>query len=136
MNSIRVSAAAPTTQAACANRDSHHTRRRHTRLATIAVLLALGIAACAGASRKNYYASALKRQESCCDQIGDPRAAADCRAGIQRVKKQGDESDPMNRQTYYCIDRHFVCDASSGKATQASAQEQLDCINDSEAAGR
>jgi hypothetical protein len=99
-------------------------------LATVACILL----ACGGSAR-NSYRSAIKKQESCCDKLGADQAA-ECKGGIKRLDAPAEESAPINRTTFYCVDEHFVCDASTGRATRASAQEQLDCLADARAQGR
>jgi hypothetical protein len=90
-------------------------------------------AACATTSG-NPYRTSLDRQAGCCDGLRDPRARQACLAEIPRT--QGDETSALNRETFTCVVRHFQCDPASGRATRASAQLQLDCLNDLESTQR
>jgi hypothetical protein len=47
-----------------------------------------------------------------------------------RVEDQTVARTSTNQATYACVVDHFVCDPSSGRPTQKSAQEQLECIQD------
>jgi hypothetical protein len=62
--------------------------------------------------------------ELCADRSGEERAQ--CEAKVVR----GVRASKVSRATYSCVQRHFVCDGMTGTATKASAQAQLDCIND------
>jgi len=61
-----------------------------------------------GAAATNDYRTAVAKQEQCCDRLGDP----------------------ATQETFQCVDRYFQCDGASGRATEQSAQAQLDCLND------
>lgn len=118
-----------------ANSDSHHTYRRMT--LSLALLAALAVMAitqgCGGGSGGgNQYRAALKKQESCCDHLADKDERAACSGEIRRIDVPAEETAAVNQETYYCVNQHFVCDARSGKASQASAQHQLDCINEAD----
>lgn len=105
-------------------------RRLVRSVAGVAVLLGvLAVAAC-GAAASNYYQTAIAKQEDCCDRLGDPAAVTACRQGIPRVDNPAAESSSVNQDTFQCVDRYFTCDAATGRATQPSAQAQLDCITD------
>lgn len=121
------------------------------------MLLALSMA-CGGSSKgTKRYDSAIDKQERCCESLGagpkrdaclqrivriDQRTAAPTssqlcsdRTGDERTQCEADvvksvRASKVSRATYACVQRHFVCDAMTGTATKASAQAQLDCIND------
>ena len=41
-----------------------------------------------------------------------------------------EEAASANQRTFACVQRHFVCEPATGRATAASNQAQLDCITD------
>jgi hypothetical protein len=99
--------------------------------ASIRVLCAAGalmLVACA-TTATNHYRPAIASQEQCCDKLTDPNARNTCRGEIPRTQ---DEASPINQETFQCVQRHFICDAATGRATRESAQSQLDCLNDLE----
>jgi hypothetical protein len=99
-------------------------------LATVALALAL-LGACGGSSTGGEtYQQAISEQEACCNELGDPAAREQCLGGIVRVDDPAVQQSDLNKATYACIERHFVCDGMTGGPTQASSQAQLDCIND------
>ena len=85
--------------------------------------------ACGGAAT-NYYQTAVVKQEDCCGRLVDPAAVTACREGIPRADNPAAETSPVNQDTFQCVDRYFTCDPATGRATQPSAQAQLDCITD------
>ncbi len=106
---------------------------RHTTIRVVAAALLVLAAGCGGT---NHVRAATAKRESCCDRLANPAERAACRGEIPRVEDATEESARINQQTFYCMNQHFVCDASTGRATQPSAQQQLDCLNDADAAGR
>jgi hypothetical protein len=88
----------------------------------------LTIAACA-TTDTNHYRPALANQEACCQRLADPNAQRACLADIPRTQ---DETSPINQETFQCVQSHFTCDQTTGRATRDSAQQQLDCLNDLE----
>ena len=104
--------------------------RRGTVVGGVALCgLATGTIGCRGAAQKAY-SSATATQEQCCDRLADPSAATACRDTIPRVDNPAAETSDVNQETFGCVERYFECDASTGRATQPSAQAQLDCITD------
>lgn len=105
------------------------TDRRHTvvtRLLLLASLAACGGGGGGGAS-KNTYTRATDLQGRCCENLnGDPRTQ--CLQQVIRVDDTGAASSAANQQTFACVVEHFTCDPATGRPTQASAQEQLECI--------
>jgi hypothetical protein len=99
-------------------------------IATLCLVVAAVAVACGGSPSKQSYKKAVSKQESCCGQLGDPAAREACLSGIVRVDDPAVQSSDANLATYACIERHFACDRTTGRATQPSAQAQLDCIND------
>ena len=75
------------------------------------------------------YAKATNAQESCCENLaGEARAA--CLQKIPRVEDPNVAASRVNQDTYACVVEHFACNAATGTATTASAQSQLECIQD------
>lgn len=99
-------------------------------LATVTLALAV-LGACGGSSGGGEtYQQAVSEQEACCNELADPAARDQCLGGIVRVDDPAVQQSDLNKATYACIERHFVCDAMTGGPTQESSQAQLDCIND------
>jgi len=94
----------------------------------ILALSLIAAAACA-TTDANHYRPALASQEQCCKGLTDPGAQRACMADIPRTP---DETSPINQETFQCVERHFACDPTTGRATRDSAQQQLDCLNDLE----
>ena len=100
-------------------------------LATVAIsLLAVG---CGGGKneRRDTYARATAVQEQCCEHLKG-QARDTCLQKIVRVGDPEVAKTSVNQQQYACIVDHFVCDPAQGHATQASAQSQMDCLQDLE----
>jgi hypothetical protein len=100
---------------------------RAPRLAAFAILLA----ACGGGHHGNSYAQATQVEQSCCEHLGGG-ARDQCLSSLVRVDDPAVQSSRPNQQTFACVQDHFQCDASTGRATKESAQAQLDCIADLE----
>jgi len=95
----------------------------------LAGLLAIALAACGGGKHTDSYSAATDKQTACCEQVaGDVRSQ--CLAEIVRVDDANVAQATANQRTYACVERHFQCDASTGRATAESNQAQLDCIQD------
>ncbi len=109
---------------------------RRTTLGRLGVAITLGIAVLTGAcgggggnKRGDTYVAATSAQEQCCEGLkGGARDT--CLASIVRVADDAVARSKANQDTYACVQEHFQCDVATGMATQASAQEQLDCIQD------
>jgi hypothetical protein len=120
-----------------ANAGSHHvSRRKHmnrwTRLITVSTLItAAALVACGGAQR-NHYRASLGKQESCCKQLPDDGSSAACMNEIPKVDDPAAETAQTNQETFACVERYFMCDVNTGRATKESAQAQLDCLNELE----
>jgi hypothetical protein len=120
---VTLSAAAPERERVSTNR---HTTRRRVRHAWL-VALAASLAACGGGHRTDSYKQATSEQEQCCEHLqGAPRDQ--CLGQIVRVDDPAIANADANNDTFGCIESHFVCDPATGHATQASAQDQYDCI--------
>ena len=104
-------------------------RRRSVIGGVVIWACALAAIGCGGAAQ-NAYRAAMAKQEQCCDRLADSSAATACRDAIPRVDSPAAETSDVNQETFGCVERHFECDASTGRATQPSAQAQLDCITD------
>jgi hypothetical protein len=103
-------------------------RRATPRIATVALTLLLF--ACGGGSKKkDTYARGTHVQEDCCENLSGP-SRDQCLQQIVRVSDPEVAKTSVNQEQYACIAEHFVCDPAKGHATQASAQAQMDCIQD------
>ena len=104
------------------------TIRRWWLAATIATLLA----ACGGGGggkKPDTYAKANDVQGDCCQHLtGGARDG--CLAGIVRIDDAAVAQTDTNQATYACVVEHFQCNPETGHPTQASAQAQLECIQD------
>lgn len=101
-----------------------------SRLTTVAcaTLFAL-LAACGGRAHQDTYQHATAVEQQCCEHLAG--AARDqCLGSLVRVDDPAVATSSTNQQTFACVSDHFVCDASTGRATHDSAQAQLDCIAD------
>jgi hypothetical protein len=101
--------------------------RRVTPVLTTLCLVVLVSACGGGKSHDNTYARATSAQHECCEHAGANRDA--CLQQIVQVEDFAQQS-AANQATYACVVDHFTCDASTGHATQPSAQAQIDCIQD------
>ena len=105
-------------------------------LATVALTL-LGAACGGGGGGKttDTYARGTQVQEQCCENLSGP-ARDQCLQKIVRVSDPEVAKTPTNQEQYACVVEHFVCDPAKGHATQASAQAQMDCLQDLEVAAQ
>jgi hypothetical protein len=94
------------------------------------LVLGMALAACGGGGhRKDAYAKANHAQSQCCEHLSG--AARDqCLSDLVTVQDPAVATMPQNQDTYACVQEHFACDPATGHATVASAQSQLDCIQD------
>ena len=109
-----------------------HAGRRERTATVLAATLWLAVASCGGSAhnRRDAYRVALSKQEACCDALAEPAARDACRARLVRVGDKEVEKTSINQATFGCVERHFVCDGSTGEATMASKQSQLECLID------
>jgi hypothetical protein len=99
---------------------------RAPRLAALALLFA----ACGGgADHRDSYVHATQAEQSCCEHLAGG-ARDQCLASLIKVDDPAVRSTSINEETFACVEDHFTCDASTGRATKESAQQQLDCIAD------
>jgi len=100
-------------------------------------LILLGAACGGGGSGKSTdtYARGTHVQEECCEHLTGP-GRDQCLQKIVRVPDPDVAKTSTNQDQYACIVEHFVCDPASGHATQASAQAQMDCLQDLELAAQ
>jgi hypothetical protein len=113
-----------------ADREQGITPRRATVVAALRVaVLGIALAACGGGSHGDTYAHATHVQEECCEHLAGP-ARDGCLHDIVRVEDTAVAKASANQSTYACVTEHFACDAATGHATVASAQAQLECIQD------
>lgn len=91
--------------------------------------IALTLAACGGGKHTDTYARGTEVQEQCCEHLQDG-ARDQCLQKIVRVSDPEVAKTKTNQQQYACVVENFTCDPATGHATQASAQAQLDCIQD------
>jgi hypothetical protein len=97
---------------------------------TVALAILAGLAACGGGKRSgDTYGRAVQVQEQCCENLAGP-ARDDCLRKIVRVDDPEVQRTSTNQQQYACVVEHFSCDSRTGHATQASAQAQLECLQD------
>jgi hypothetical protein len=97
-----------------------------------AAALALVTAACGGrAHQEDSYRHATAAQAQCCETQTGP-ARDQCLGSLVKVEDPAVASSSTNQATFECVEDHFECDANTGRATRASAQAQLDCIQDLE----
>jgi hypothetical protein len=111
------------------NLNNNRERRATPRIATVAISLLLLACGGGGGKKKDTYARGTHVQEQCCEHLSGP-ARDQCLQKIVRVSEPDVASTSANQQQYACIVEHFVCDPAQGHATQASAQAQMDCIQD------
>ncbi len=95
----------------------------------LALALALAVACGGGTKRGDTYAAATSAQDACCEHLAGPGRDA-CLAEIVRAPDDAVAHSKANQDTYACVQEHFACDPATGKASQPSAQAQLDCIQD------
>jgi hypothetical protein len=120
--------------AATSTRERQVTNPRHTVTVRsrwwIAAAIAL-VAACGGGGgkRSDTYARATDVQGQCCENLNGS-ARDTCLSQVVRVDDQTVAKTSTNQATYACVVDHFVCDPASGRPTQQSAQQQLECIQD------
>jgi hypothetical protein len=113
-------------------REQRATPEKATVARVLRLLFAISLAACGGGGggqRSDTYARGTQVQEQCCENLKDG-ARDECLRKIVRVSDPEVAKTSTNQQQYACVVEHFACDAATGHATQASAQAQLDCIQD------
>lgn len=120
------------------NRELAVTRRRHSVVLRPRNLVwAVALAACGGGGgggsglSGDTYARATDVQGACCEHLkGGGRTQ--CLQQVVRVDDAAVAKNSINQQTYACVVNHFTCDPASGRPTQASAQAQLECLQELE----
>ena len=98
---------------------------RSNLVARCCLVLAL-VSACATGGA-THYRNALTEQERCCQGLADAATRQACLAEIPRTD---DPASDLNQETFQCVERHFQCNPTTGRATADSAQRQLDCLDD------
>ncbi len=114
---------------ATAVREQPVTSRSNTVARVLRVWIVIALAACGGGRRGDSYARATQAQEQCCEHLSGA-TRDDCLHKLVRVGDPEVARTPANQDQYACVQEHFVCDPTTGHATQPSAQAQLDCIQD------
>lgn len=114
---------------AAAVRERRTTPRNNTVARVLRLWIAITLAACGGGHRGDTYARATHAQEQCCEVLSGP-SRDDCLQKLPRVNDPEVAKTRANQDQYACVQEHFVCDPSTGHATQQSAQASLDCIQD------
>src|SRR4051812_41452227 len=117
---------------ATAVRERRTTHARSTVVPRLRWWFMVVLAACGTAGPTTHadtYAQGQSALDQCCERLQGPGRDR-CLAEIPRVEDRGAAQTATNQQTYTCIVDHFTCDAATGRATQASAQAQYDCIQD------
>jgi hypothetical protein len=110
-------------------REQRATPRSNTVARVLRIWIAITLAACGGGHRGDTYARATAAQEQCCEQLSGA-TRDECLQKLVRVSDPEVARTSTNQDQYACVQEHFVCDPTSGHATQQSAQAQLDCIQD------
>jgi hypothetical protein len=95
----------------------------------LGTLLLASMFACGG-SDTNHYRTARSIEEKCCDKVSTADGRQQCRDEIPVLADSSLEQNRLNQETFECVAEYFVCDPATGRATQPSAQAQLDCLND------
>ncbi|MCX5745632.1 MAG: hypothetical protein NT062_24410 [Proteobacteria bacterium] len=85
--------------------------------------------ACGGGAHGDTYARGAHLQAECCEALTGG-ARDKCLADLPKVDDQQVQTSSANQSTYGCVVAHFACDKATGHATQASAQAQLECIQE------
>jgi hypothetical protein len=93
---------------------------------TLAILVACGGN---GGKRTDTYAKATDVQGECCQSLAGAERDR-CLSEIVRVSDPEAAQTSTNQATYACVVEHFVCNPTTGRPTQTSAQAQYDCIED------
>jgi hypothetical protein len=112
-----------------AMREQRATPRGNTVARVLRLWIVISLAACGGGHRGDTYARATQAQEECCEHLSGA-TRDECLHKLVRVSDPEVARAPANQDQYACVTEHFVCDPTSGHATQQSAQAQLDCIQD------
>ena len=112
-------------------REQRATPRSNTVARVLRLWIAITLAACGSSHRHrgDTYARGTHAQEQCCEVLSGP-SRDDCLSKLPRVDDPEVAKTSMNQDQYACVSEHFVCDPTTGHATQPSAQAQLDCIQD------
>lgn len=117
-----------------AHRERERTAPRNT-VASLSrwwiIAIGLVLAACGGGGKRHgdMYAKGDQAQSACCEHLtGGERDQ--CLGGLVRANDPSVASYSSTQDVYACVAENFVCDPATGHATQASAQSQLDCIQD------
>ena len=111
------------------NLNKKRERQATASIATVALSILLLACGGGGGKKNDTYARGTHVQESCCENLTGP-ARDQCLQKIVRVSEPEVAKTSVNQAQYACIAEHFVCDPAKGHATQASAQAQMDCIQD------
>ncbi|MGN6105192.1 MAG: hypothetical protein ACTHU0_08815 [Kofleriaceae bacterium] len=99
-------------------------------LRAISAIAAIALfVACGGTNRGDTHAKATDAQGACCEHLAGAERDR-CLAEIPKVEDAQVAKSSTNQATYACVTQHFVCDPATGRPTQASAQAQLECIQD------
>jgi len=98
----------------------------------VALVLCIATGLGCATTGTNYYRAAASKQEACCNSLADAAARNACLKEIPRISSTAAETSTINSETFQCVERHFECNAATGRATKDSAQSQLDCIQDLE----
>lgn len=110
-------------------REQRATPKPNTVPRVLRLWIAITLAACGSSHRGDTYARGTHAQEQCCEVLSGP-SRDDCLSKLPRVDDPEIAKTSMNQDQYACVTEHFVCDPTTGHATQPSAQAQLDCIQD------
>jgi hypothetical protein len=114
---------------AAAMREQQARPHSNTVARVLRMWIVITLAACGGGHRGDTYARATAAQEQCCEHLSGA-TRDECLHRLVRVADPEVARTSTNQDQYACVTEHFVCDPTSGHATQQSAQAQLDCIQD------
>ena len=110
-------------------------RRCERGITPVAFTLSTLLLGCGGGKPADTYARGTQVQEQCCEHLAGAGRDS-CLQQVVRVDDKAVAASPLNQQTFACVVDHFACDPASGHATQASAQAQLECIQDLQVSSR
>ena len=82
---------------------------------SLSIIVTVGAVGACATTDTNHYKPALVSQEQCCNRLADANAKQACLADIPRTQ---DEASTINQETFQCVEKHFSCDPTTGRATR------------------
>lgn len=95
----------------------------------VTALLLSALIACSHRGTSDTYTRGQSLAQQCCENLTGP-ARDSCLGELVRIDDKAVQTSSANQATYACVTEHFACDTHTGRATAASAQAQLECIQD------